>query len=138
MSQSEPDQDELINVITRALNRQKLEFKCRISNVHKFEDLAETFKELKKVAEAVGKGKYGPLCYQHEHKIGHVYPMLVRTMICAKNGIYRCLSPRMSKIRPWMICFDVLMAQEVFNLLCKGIVNRTSYGVFFFRKSLAQ
>ena len=29
-----------------------------------------------------------------------------------------------------MICFDVPMPQEVFILLNKGIVNRTSYGVF--------
>ena len=133
-SQSEPDHDELINGITRGLNRQKSEFQRRISNVHKLKDLDETFKELEKVVEAVVKGKYGPLCYRHEHEISHVYPMLVRTMIHAKNGIYRRLSPRMSKIHPWMICFDVPMAQEVFNLFNKGIVNRTSYGVFFSEK----
>lgn len=121
-SQNEPDQEELFNGIKRALNRQKSEFERRISNVHKLKDLDETFNALEKVAEAVVKGKYGPLCYRHEHEISHVYPMLERTMIRAKNGINRRLTPRMSKIHPWMICFDVPMPQEVFNLLNKGIV----------------
>ena len=68
------------------------------------------------------KGKYGPLRYRHEHKIIYVYPMLKRIMICAKKGINRCLTP-------WMTCFDVLMPQEVFELLNKGILNGTSYGI---------
>ena len=55
--------------------------------------------------------------------------MLERTTIRAKNGINRRITPRMSKIHPSMICFDVPMQQEVFSLLNKGIVNRTSYGV---------
>ena len=50
-------------------------------------------------------------------------------MIKAKNGINRRLTSRMSKIHPWMICFDVPMPQEVFNLLNKEVVNRTSYGI---------
>ena len=48
--------------------------------------------------------------------------MLKRIMICAKKGINRCLTP-------WMTCFDVLMPQEVFELLNKGILNGTSYGI---------
>ena len=91
--------------------------------------LDETFKALEKVAKAVVKGKYGPLRYRHEHEITHVYPMLERIMIRAKKGINRRLTPRMSKIHPWMICFDVPMPQEVFELLNKGTINRTSYGV---------
>ena len=128
-SQNKPDQKELFSGIKRALNRQKSEFEHWISNAHKLKDLDETFNALDKVAEAVVKGKYGPLRYRHEHEISHVYPMLQRTMIRAKNGINRRLTSRMSKVHPWMICFDVPMPQEVFNLLKKGIVNRTSYGV---------
>lgn len=128
-SQNEPDHEELFNGIKGALNPQKSEFERRISNVHKLKDLDGTFNALQKVAEAVVKGKYGPLRYRHKHEISHGYPMLQRTMIRAKNGINRCLTPRMSKVHPWMICFDVPMPQEVFNLLKKGIVNRTSYGV---------
>ena len=81
------------------------------------------------MAEAVVKGKYGPLRYGYEHEISHVYPMLECTRTRAKNENNRCLSPWMSKIHPGMICFDAPMPQEVFNLLNKGIVNRTSYGV---------
>ena len=128
-SQSEPDQEELFNGIKGALKRQKSKFERQISNVHKLKDLDETFNALEKLAEAVVKGKYGPLRYRHEHEISHVYPMLERTMIIAKNGINTRLTPRMSKIHPWVICFDVPMPQEVFSLLNKGIVNRTSYGV---------
>lgn len=127
-ARSEPDQEEIINGIKGALNRQKSEFERRISNVHKLKDLDQTFKALEKVADAVVKGKYGPLRYRHEHEINHVYPMLERTMIRAKNGINRRLTSRMSKLHPWMICFDVPTPQEVFSLL-KVIVNRTSYGV---------
>ena len=128
-SKNVSDQEELFNGIKGALNRQKSEFERRISNVHKLKDIDETFNALDKVAEAVVKGKYGPLRYRHEHEISHVYPMLERTMIRAKNGINKRLTPRMSKIHPWMICFDVPMPQKVLNLLNKGIVNRTSYGI---------
>lgn len=126
-SESEPGPDELINGITGALYCQKLGFQQQISNGHKLKDLDETFKALEKVAKAVVKGKYGPLRYRHEHKIIHVYPMLKRIMIRAKKGINRCLTP-------WMICFDVLMPQEVFELFNKGIVNPTSYGVEVLQK----
>ena len=78
-SQNEPDQGELFNGIKGALNRQKSEFECWISNVHKLKDLDETFNALEKVAEAVVKG--------HEHEFSHVYPMLERTIIRAKNGL---------------------------------------------------
>ena len=50
-------------------------------------------------------------------------------MIRGKNIIYRRLTPRMSKLFSWMICFDVVTSQEVFNLLYKEILNRTSYGL---------
>ena len=120
-SQNKPDQKELFSGIKRALNRQKSEFEHWISNAHKLKDLDETFNALDKVAEAVVKGKYGPLRYRHEHEISHVYPMLQRTMIRAKNGINRRLTSRMSKVHPWMICFDIPMPQEVFNLLKKGL-----------------
>ena len=114
---NEPVQEEFFNGIKGALNCQKSGFERRISNFRKLKDLDETFNELEKVTEAVVKGKYGPLRYRNEHEISHVYPMLERTMIRAKNGINRCLTLRMSKIHPWMSCFDVLMPQEVFNVL---------------------
>lgn len=50
-------------------------------------------------------------------------------MIRGKNGVYRRPTPRMSKLHPWMVCFDLAMSQEVFNLLYKEIINRTSYGL---------
>lgn len=128
-AQREPDQVEVINGIKGALNRQKSNFSRRISNVHKLRDLDQTFQALGKVAEAVVKGKYGPLRDRYQHEICPISSMLERTMIRAKKGIYRRLSPRMSKIHPWMICFDVPMPQEVFNLLNKGVVNLTRFGV---------
>ena len=128
-AQREPDQVEIISGIKGALNRQKSKFSRRISNVHKLRDLDQTFQALGKVAEAVVKGKYGPLRDRYQHEICPIYSMLERTMIRAKKGIYRRLSPRMSKIHPWMICFDVPMPQEVFNLLNKGVVNLTRFGV---------
>ena len=104
-----------ISFIKGALNRQKSNFSRRISNLHKLRDLDQTFQALGKVAEAVVKGKYGPLRDRYQHEIGPISSTLERTMIRAKKGIYRRLSPRMSKIHPRMICFDVPMPQEVFN-----------------------
>ena len=75
------------------------------------------------------KEKYGPLRDRYQHEICPISSMLERTMIRAKKGIYRRLSPRMSKIHPCMLCFDVPMPQEVFNLLNKGVVNLTRFGV---------
>ena len=128
-AQREPNQVEIISGIKGALNRQKSKFSRRISNVHKLRDLDQTFQALGKVAEAVVKGKYGLLRDRYQHEICPIYSMLERTMIRAKKGIYRRLSPWMSKIHPWMIFFDVPMPQEVFNLLNKGVVNLTRFGV---------
>lgn len=44
-------------------------------------------------------------------------------MIRAKNGIYRCLTTRMSTVHPWMVCCDIHMPREVFDLFCKGTMN---------------
>ena len=54
--------------------------------------------------------------------------MLQHCMIRAKSGIDRRLTPRMSKLHPWMVVFDLHMAQEVFNLLQKHILGRTRHG----------
>ena len=114
----------LFNGIKGALNRQASEFKCQISNVHKLKDLDEPFNALEKVAEAVVKGKYGPFRYGYEHEISHAYPLLEHTMIRAKNGNNRWLSPWMSKIHPGMICFDVPMTRKeiLFYSFLKGII----------------
>ena len=79
-------------------------------------DLDRIFQELGKLAEAVVKGKYGPLRDRCQHEISPLYPMLERTMIRAKKGIYRRLSPRMSKIHPWVICFDDPMPVFYINI----------------------
>ena len=96
-AQREPDQVEIISDIKGALNRQKSNFSRRISNVHKLRDLDQTFQALGKEAEAVVKGKCGPLRDRYQHEICPISSMLERTMIRAKKGIYRRLSPRMSK-----------------------------------------
>ena len=68
-AQREPDQVEIISGIKGALNRQKSNFSRWISNVHKLRDLDQTFQALGKVAEAVVKGKYGPLRDRYQHEI---------------------------------------------------------------------
>lgn len=130
-SDEEDNEQQVINGVKGALERQKSQFQSKISNVHKLRDLDKTFQELDQFAEAIVKGKFGPLRHRHEHEITLVYPMLERIMIRAKNGINRRLTPQMSYLHPWIVRFDVPMPQEVFTLLHKGIVNRnrTSYGV---------
>ena len=55
--------------------------------------------------------------------------MLERLMERANRAISRRLTPRMSKVPPWLICFEVAMPQEVFNLLHKSVLAESSYGL---------
>ena len=106
---------ELIISIKEALKREKSKFERRISNAYKLKDLDDSFKELNKLAEAVVKGKFGGLRERPKYSIGELYPMLQRSMIRAKTAINRRLSLKMSKLHPWMVCFDLPMPEEVFN-----------------------
>ena len=47
----------------------------------------------------------------------------------AKTAIIHRLSPKMSIVHPWMICFDLPMPHEVFDLLNKEILGRTRFGI---------
>ena len=126
---SEPSEGELIFSIKEALKREKSAFERRISNVHKLGDLDLTFHHLNQVAELVVKGNFGGIRERPKHKLGELYPMLKRCMIRAKSAIDRRLYPRMSKLHPWMVVFDLPMAREVFSLLQKEVIGRTRYGV---------
>ena len=55
--------------------------------------------------------------------------MLQRSMVRLKTAIIRLLSPKMSIIHPWMICFDLPMPHEVFDLLNKEILGLTRFGI---------
>ena len=127
--QCEATEGELIISIKEALKREKSKFERRISNAYRLKDLDNTFFELNKLAEDVVKAKFGGLRERPKHSIGELYPMLQRSMIRAKTAIYRRLTPRMSKLHPWLVYFDLPMPQEVFNLLCKEILGRTRYGL---------
>ena len=56
-------------------------------------------------------------------------PMLSRSMDRAKTAIIHRLSPKMSIVHPWMICFDLPMPHEVFDLLNKEILGLTRFGI---------
>ena len=47
----------------------------------------------------------------------------------AKTAIIHRLSPKMSIVHPWMICFDLPMPHEVFDLLNKEILGLTRFGI---------
>ena len=49
--------------------------------------------------------------------------MLQRSMIHAKTAIIRRLSSKMSIVHPWMVCFDLQMPHEAFDLLNKEILT---------------
>ena len=126
---SEPTEEELIFSIKEALKHSKSEFERRISNGHKLRDLDIPFNRLNKVAELAVKGNFGAIRERPKYKLGELYPMLQRCMIWAKCAINRRLSPRMSKVHPWMVIFDLPMAQEVFNILHKDVLGLTRYGL---------
>ena len=46
-----------------------------------------------------------------------------------KAAIIHRLSPKMSIVHPWMICFDLPMPHEVFDLLNKEILGLTRFGI---------
>ena len=127
-ARGEPDLQQVIDGIKGALKRQKSHFQRNMFNAHKLRDLDDTFNELMKVSEAVVKGKFGSLRHRHKNEITQVYPMLYRIMVRAKNGINRRLSPR-------ILCFDISMPQEVFDLFPICIISRTRYGVQVVEKS---
>lgn len=113
---NESDEEEIVNGIKGALTRQKWKFQCQISNVDQLTDLSQTFEKLEKLAEAVVKAKYGPLQCQVGYEGSRVQSLLELAMIRAKNGIYRRLTTRMSTVHPWMVCCDIHMPREVFDL----------------------
>lgn len=127
--QPEATERELIISIKEALKREKSKFERRISNAYRLRDLDVTIKELNKLSEAVVKAKFGGIRERPKYCIGQLYPILERCMIRAKTAIYRRLSPRMSKLHPWMVCFELPMPQEVFDLLEKEILGVTRYGI---------
>ena len=47
----------------------------------------------------------------------------------AKAAIIHRLSPKMSIVHPWMICLDLPMPHEVFDLLNKEILGLTRFGI---------
>ena len=47
----------------------------------------------------------------------------------AKTAIIRRLNPKMSIVHPWMVCFDLPMPHEVFDLLNKEILGLTRVGI---------
>ena len=69
---NESDEEEIVTGTKGALTRQKWNFQCQISNVHKLTDLSETFQKLEKLPEAVVKAKYGPLQRQVRYEASHV------------------------------------------------------------------
>ena len=101
----------------------------KFSSGFKLKELDQTFRELNWLAENIVEGNLGPLRDRLKYKLAPIYPMLERIMIRMKNSINRRLSPRMSKLHPWEVCFDIAMPSEVFDLLYKEIISRTRYGI---------
>ena len=60
---------------------------------------------------------------------GKLYPILKRIMQRTNSAMHWRLTPRMSKINPWVIRCDVAMPREVFNLLHKTILGESRYGL---------
>ena len=112
---AEPTEEELIHSIKEALRHKKSAFQRRIGNSHKLRDLDITFNRLNQISELAVKGNFGGIRERPKHKLGELYPMLERCMIRAKSAIDRRLSPRMSKLHPWMVVFDLPMARGVWK-----------------------
>ena len=76
------------------------------------------------------KGNFGGLRKRaNYYRIDEICPMLQRSMVLAKTAIIRRLSPKMSIVHPWMVCFDFPMPHGVFDLLNKEILGLTRVGM---------
>ena len=76
------------------------------------------------------KGNFGGLRERtNYYRIDEICPMLQRSMVRTKTAIIRRRSPKMRTVHPWMVCFDLLMPHEVFDLLNKEILGLTRVGV---------
>lgn len=128
-ARADPTEDEVITTLKRALDREKYELLGKTSNRYNSRDLSRTFNELNQVVEDVVKAKYGRLQHRHEYEQGKLFPMLERVMERSSRAILRRMSPRMSKLHPWLVCFEVAIPQEVFGLLHKSILGESSYGL---------
>ena len=64
VTRSEPDMQQAINGVKRALGLQKSKFQRDLSNGHKLRDLDRAFNDLVKVSEAIVKGKFGLLWHR--------------------------------------------------------------------------
>ena len=121
--------EEVVQSINSALERVKYDIFKKTDNGHTLGDISRTITKLQAVCESVVKSNYGSLRQRYKHELIPVYPLLQRQMISIKNSIVRRLKPRMSKVHPWMICFDVSMALEIFEILRKHVLGITSYGL---------
>ena len=81
------------------------------------------------MSETVIKANFGTLSQRGKHDIIPAWPMLERCINRIQQSISRRLSTRMSKVHPWMVCFDVVLARELFDVLLKRVLNITSYGL---------
>ena len=86
-------------------------------------DLNITFHQLDQITELAAKANFGGLQKRPKRRVGELHPTLQNYMIRVKR-IYHLLSPRMSKLHPWMVVFELHVAQEVFTLLQKAILGR--------------
>lgn len=118
-----PTVGEVIITLKRSLEREESSLIQKTSNRYNLRDLSRTFSELDRVAEDVVRAKYGSLEHRHEFEQARLFPVLERVMEKTHRTIIQRLTPRMSKLYPWLVCFDVSMPQEVFNLFLKTILG---------------
>ena len=126
---ADPKENEVVDSIKSSLGRVKYNLSRKTLNNYNQHDLRRMFTELDRVIEDIVKAKYGSLQHRPKYEQGKLYPMLERSMERAHRTIYRRLTAQMSKLHPWLICFEVAMPQEVFNLLHKTILGESSYGL---------
>ena len=127
-TKSDLTENEVISSLKKALEHEKSNLLERTLNRYNFRDLSRTFAELDQLVEDAVKAKYGGLQDRPMYEQGKLYPILERIMQRTNSAIDRRLTPRMSKIHPWVIRCDVAIPREVFNLH-KSILGESRYGL---------
>ena len=76
------------------------------------------------------RGNFGGLRERTNYnRVSDICPMLQRSMVRGNTAIIRRLSSKMSIVHPWMVCFDLPMPYEVFDLSNKEILDLTRFGI---------
>ena len=88
----------------------------------------KVYKELSSLMECVFKKHDRSFRRSHCHLIVDIWPMTERIIFRLHQGIFRRLRATPVTASPYFFCFTREVSKEVFDVICKQIINHNSFG----------